>query len=336
MHETRVQVATPASRAWPRPVPHGWYSAGYSREFAAGTVHARRYVEQDLVIWRSADGTPHVMDAYCPHLGAHLAVGGCVEGDRIVCPFHRWEFDAQGRNVRIPYVEASPDGTPRRNAKARLRSYPTVERNGMVMFWYHPDPDRAPMWEIPELEVTRGGDFDEAYEFVVETAWQEIAENSVDGAHFQYVHGTPAPGTVASADFSGPVRQQRVDVTYNTRIGPVDGYQVSGSYGPGFGTVHFHIFGDAYLITSNTPIERDRTHVRFAWTYGDDEVSRRTGARFAEEVRRQFEQDIPIWENKRFVADPALAPNEKPITQFRAWAAKFYDEGDPWSSTTSS
>ena len=304
-------------RSWHLPVPFGWYSAGYSTEFADGEVSSRRYVGRDLVVWREADGTPHVMDAYCPHLGAHLAAGGCVDGDRIVCPFHHWAYDGTGANVDIPYAE-------RTNAKARVRSFPTLERNHMVMFWYHPDPAVEPLWEVPELEVVGDREFDAMDEIVVGTAWQEIAENAVDGAHFQFVHGTTAPGTIAYAEFSGLTRHQKVDVNYNTKYGPIEGWQESFTYGPGFGMVHFHIVGDAYLITSNTPIEADRTHVRFAWTYGDDEASRMTGSKFAEEVKRQFRQDVPIWEHKRFVPDPALAPSEKAITQFRKWAAQFY------------
>ncbi len=73
------------------------------------------------------------MDAYCPHLGANLALGGRVEGCNLVCPFHWWEWDGEGRNARIPYSD-------RTNAKARVRSYPTIDVNGFVMFWYHPDP----------------------------------------------------------------------------------------------------------------------------------------------------------------------------------------------------
>ena len=65
--------------------------------------------------WRDEDGAAHVMDAYCPHMGAHLAVGGCVKGTRIVCPFHQWAFDAEGRNVDIPYAE-------RTNATVRILS----------------------------------------------------------------------------------------------------------------------------------------------------------------------------------------------------------------------
>ena len=45
-------------------------------------------------------------DAYCPHLGANLAVGGRVVEDDIQCPFHLWTFSGQdGQCVDIPYAE---------------------------------------------------------------------------------------------------------------------------------------------------------------------------------------------------------------------------------------
>jgi hypothetical protein len=35
-------------------------------------------------------------------------------------------------------------------------------------------------------------------------------------------------------------------------------------------------------------------------------------------------QDFPIWENKLFRAQPALAEGDGPIAEFRRWAAQFY------------
>ena len=60
------------------------------------------------------------------------ATGGTVDGCEIVCPFHELEYDAEGANTDIPYSE-------RVNRKARLMTYPTIERNGVVIAWYHPD-----------------------------------------------------------------------------------------------------------------------------------------------------------------------------------------------------
>lgn len=47
-----------------------------------------------------------IVDAYCPHLGANLGVGGRVHGNCIECPFHGWQFDGEtGQCVKIPYAE---------------------------------------------------------------------------------------------------------------------------------------------------------------------------------------------------------------------------------------
>ena len=70
--------------------------------------------------------------AFCPHLGAHFGFGGSVVDDRLACPFHGWRFNGDGENTLIPYAD-------RTNKKACLRTYPTVERNGLIMAWYHPD-----------------------------------------------------------------------------------------------------------------------------------------------------------------------------------------------------
>ena len=37
-----------------------------------------------------------VVHAFCPHMGAHLGMGGMVVGNLLQCPFHGWSFDASG------------------------------------------------------------------------------------------------------------------------------------------------------------------------------------------------------------------------------------------------
>ena len=62
----------------------------------------------NLAVFRGEDGRAHVVDAYCPHLGAHLAVGGAVIGDCIQCPFHGWEFNGDtGKCTHIPTTDRS-------------------------------------------------------------------------------------------------------------------------------------------------------------------------------------------------------------------------------------
>lgn len=61
---------------------------------------------EQVAVFRGHTGEAHVVDAYCPHLGANLAAGGRVLGDCIECPFHGWQFQgSDGKCVRIPYAE---------------------------------------------------------------------------------------------------------------------------------------------------------------------------------------------------------------------------------------
>ena len=65
------------------PIPYGWYCIAIGRELDVGNVRALRYFEQDLVLFRTAAGEAVLLDAYCPHLGAHLGIGGTVDGENI-------------------------------------------------------------------------------------------------------------------------------------------------------------------------------------------------------------------------------------------------------------
>ena len=95
-------------------------------------------------------------------------------------------------------------------------------------------------------------------------------------------------------------------------------------YGAGTSVTRFELFGKINLLSTTTPVDDGHCTIRMDFFHGGDDLSASIAEPFAKEVQRQFEQDVPIWENKRFVEVPALAPNEKPITEFRAWAAQFY------------
>jgi phenylpropionate dioxygenase-like ring-hydroxylating dioxygenase large terminal subunit len=111
------------SDRFPFPRPYGWFSVGRLDELPEASVSPLRVQGTDLVLWRDdgcsagagpADVAWRLFDAYCPHLRAHLGVGGRVGGGCLVCPFHEWSFDAGGANVGIPYAEpaaAAPSGT---------------------------------------------------------------------------------------------------------------------------------------------------------------------------------------------------------------------------------
>ena len=61
-------------------------------------------------MFRDTNGHVHALDAFCPHLGANLAVGGKVRGSCLECPFHAWRFNGDdGKCVNIPGAKKSKE-----------------------------------------------------------------------------------------------------------------------------------------------------------------------------------------------------------------------------------
>ena len=316
-------MAPDRARRFPWPVPYGWFAVAWSAHLSAGGVVPYRAFGRDLVLWRDERGAAHLQDAYCPHLGAHLGEGGHVDGEDLVCPFHGWCFDGNGRNTCIPYSE-------RTNAKAQLHTYPVLERNGLVMAWYHP-ADEPPMWDIPVLDEFSGDHPDWAPAtcryFTIDTAWQEMAENGVDSAHFRYVHGTAEVPVLEAYEPDGPRSHMRSKQFFVTPRGTVEGRIDTDAWGPGFSVVRFSGIVDTVLLGCATPLDDEHCEMRFTFTVrrlGDERATASVGEAAINEISRQLLEDKPIWEHKVFVERPALADTDGPFLRFRQWAAQFY------------
>ena len=91
----RVQTGNELERC-PHPIPFGWFCVMLSEELAAKEVKTFHVFGRDWVLFRGEDDKVGMTDPYCPHLGAHLGYGGEVVGNNIRCPFHHWEYDAEG------------------------------------------------------------------------------------------------------------------------------------------------------------------------------------------------------------------------------------------------
>jgi nitrite reductase/ring-hydroxylating ferredoxin subunit len=308
---------------FPFPIPFGWFQVAFPGDIAPGEVTALEYWGRELVLWRDAGGAFHLQDAYCPHLGAHLAYGGTVDGDELACPFHGWQFDGAGVCQNIPYSE-------RTNRKAKLRTYPVVERDGFVLAWYHPD-GIDPQWEIPVISEIGDPAWSEFYSssYVINTIPQEMSENGVDGAHFRYVHGTDEVAVMESYDTDGPLSTMLSKQTYVTPRGVTEGRIDVYNYGPGFSKVWFSGIVDAINIATTTPIDNDRTQVRFNFIvrkFDDEQLTSTVADAFVKEINKQVQEDRPIWEHKTFLPTPALADTDGPILKFRKWYSQFYAE----------
>lgn len=305
----RVRVTTRSGRRFPFPVPNGWFIVAESAELAPGEVKALHYFGQDLVLFRTTSGKPRLLDAYCAHLGAHLAVGGKVEDECIRCPFHGFKYDGDsGQCVEIPYA-----GTTRIPARAAQRAYPTLERNQMIWAWHHADAGE-PFYDVPEVAEFTDADWSDIVvrDFRIAVSCQDMAENNVDFAHFQFVHGTP----------SIPEDNFVTEGTYKRTEG-MDGNFIREGYGLGLGLLRVKDF--VTFLSSTTPVDEENVHVRWVFT-APKSAGEESAMQAADDFVAGVSQDIPIWENKIYRPLPVLTKNEAGIIAHRNWSKQFYSD----------
>jgi 3-ketosteroid 9alpha-monooxygenase subunit A len=320
-------LAMTTARYYTPAIPNGWFQVAYDDEVKPGDVLPLRYFGKDLVLFRTASGELGLLDAFCPHLGAHLGHGGKIEGESIRCPFHAWQFSSKGECVAVPYAKHLP-------RKAGIPCWTTKVVGGLVMAWHHAE-GLAPQWDIPD-EIpewgTREGQRNEEWTDYERRRWkirtrnQEMAENAVDSAHFHYVHGTQNMPS-SSAEVKEHILRVFSGTGMETPQGHVDGSVESLSYGFGLSLVRFKGIVETILVSSVTPIDGDNVDVRFAFSVkklGGRSITKGVGAAFIAEVSRQLEQDIPIWENKTQHERPILCDGDGPIALFRRWSKQFY------------
>ncbi len=322
-----------------KPIPYGWYAVEYCDQLAVGEVKPLKYFGKDLVLFRTESGEAALLDAFCPHLGAHLGHGGTVKGDSISCPFHAWQFNGQGSCTEIPYANRMP---PKLDAANAIRSYPICERNQVIWAWYHP-LQAEPKWEVeyvPELDSEDWTAIDK-YDWTINTIPQETGENAADIAHFVTVHGAlKMPDGKVSLEGHTRLTLMESNTQSMDESGQVDRNDAVGeqarleswNYGPGFTLQRFSRMFDIVMMGTVTPIDHENLVLRFNFTLPKKQTDTHKlyAHGFRDEVVHQVEQDMPIWNNKQYLDDPILCDGDGPIAKYRKWFQQFYvDDSEP-------
>lgn len=320
------------------PIPFGWYGVGFTADLAAGDVKPIKYFGRDLVMFRTESGEAKVLDAFCPHLGAHLGHGGKVVGESIACPFHGWQFNGAGRCTAVPYAGNMPPKVA--GDKEAIRTYPTVECNQVIWCWYH--PDRAePTYDVDVLEEFSSDDWevDERVEWIFSSTMQETGENTIDNAHFVYVHDAvempdskiTMEGVRRQTLLDAKMPAMREDGTMDDSGRLDDVNLLTINIGPGQSYNRLRGALNAVIHGVTTPIDQNNVRVSFTFmkpknlNLGQQMLV--LGAK--SELINQVNHDIPIWENKAYLENPTLCDGDGPIHQYRKWFRQFYAEAVP-------
>ncbi len=179
---------------------NAWYVAAWDREIGREPL-ARTLLDQPVVLYRTAEGTPVALEDRCCHRHLPLSLGTVI-GDQLRCGYHGLRFDATGVCVRVPGQSTVPPG-------AAVRAYPVVERWGWVWIWMG-EAERADPSSIPDFWYMDHPDWTCARPDVMPIAcnYRLIGDNVLDVTHLAYVHASSI-GNQAITEF--PVRTEHDD-----------------------------------------------------------------------------------------------------------------------------
>jgi phenylpropionate dioxygenase-like ring-hydroxylating dioxygenase large terminal subunit len=175
-------------------IRNAWYVVAWDFEVLDDTIFERTILGEPVIVYRTMDGTPIVMENRCCHRAAPLSLGR-KEGDCIRCMYHGLRFDRNGVCVEIPGQQRIP-------ADARVKTYPAVQRTRLIWVWMG-DRLKADEALIPDTYS------------VQHPAWATkpgykkfganvllLTDNLLDFAHLSYVHENTLGGSTAIAEAS--------------------------------------------------------------------------------------------------------------------------------------
>lgn len=140
-----------------------------------------KLLSERLLAWRDTQGRLSLIDEFCAHRGVSLWFGRNEENG-LRCPYHGWKFDYTGQCIEVP-SEPEESGFCK---KIKLKSYPLVERGG-ILWTYMGPPDLKP--PLPEFEFAM---VPEDRRFVSkrlqECNWLQALEGGIDSSHVSFLH----------------------------------------------------------------------------------------------------------------------------------------------------
>jgi len=140
-----------------------------------------RLLGEDLVLFKDRQGRLGLIAEQCPHRRASFAHGIPTQ-DGIRCPYHGWEYNAQGKCINQPNEQ---DKCAFRD-KVSTEAYPVEEMGGMLFAYMGPQPQPLlPRWDgfVAQGTIRMMG------RTILPINWLQIMENSLDPVHTEWLHG---------------------------------------------------------------------------------------------------------------------------------------------------
>src|SRR3954467_12663018 len=140
-----------------------------------------KLLSERLIAFRDTENRLGLIDEFCAHRGVSLWFGRNEESG-LRCPYHGWKYDVTGQCIEIP----SEADNPRLCQRMKLKSYPLVERGGVLWTYMGPKEQQPP---LPELEWATVPD---NHRFISkrlqECNYLQAMEGGIDSSHVSFLH----------------------------------------------------------------------------------------------------------------------------------------------------
>ena len=159
-----------------------WLPALLSEQLAGPDCEPVRLelLSEKMLAFRDTEGKLGLIDEFCAHRGVSLWFGR-NEQNGIRCPYHGWKYDVNGNCTEVPSEPAS--GYCER---IKLKSYPLVERGGVIWVYMGPAEKQPPLpeWEFATLPT------EHSYmsKRVQASNWLQALEGGIDSSHVSFLH----------------------------------------------------------------------------------------------------------------------------------------------------
>lgn len=113
-----------------------WYPVTVVDHLDPSYPHGLQLLGKDLVLWRDGENKWRCFDDVCPHRLVPLSEGRIESDGNLLCAYHAWRFNGEGKCVKIP--QSKDEATEARNydnPSACAITYPVKELQGLLWVW---------------------------------------------------------------------------------------------------------------------------------------------------------------------------------------------------------
>jgi phenylpropionate dioxygenase-like ring-hydroxylating dioxygenase large terminal subunit len=162
---------------------NAWYVAAWSDDLADGQLLGSIILKQPIVFYRQSNGKVAALADHCPHRFAPLHMGKVIHGDRVQCPYHGLEFDSSGACVHNPH------GSKNIPSRARVRSYPVIEKHKVIWVWMGERPaDASKVPDFSVLDNVAPLHSTKRDRITIRANYELVIDNLLDLSHTSYLH----------------------------------------------------------------------------------------------------------------------------------------------------